>query len=368
MMGLWGVLFLLISSRGTFASDDWQVSPFPDPALKEWIRDYTFPEGLDRPITKIRDGNRTNALLIVQNGNIIFEEYQKGFGPDTPHIAWSVSKSIVGILTGIAVQEGLLQKETMVENYFPQVQGSGLQVQHLLHWASGFNWNEDYEYSPIHSRVILMLFSLGRSDMASFAASRGFSEAPGTRHSYSSGDTMVLSGVLKKVWQDDPDYPWTKLFNPLGMKHVTFEKDPAGTYIGSSYMYASARDLARIGWMLASNGVWRGKKILDPEWISWATQVAPSFQNAKQNIKDRWLFPGAQFWLNRKDPRSGLDRVWPQVPEGAFFAKGHWGQMLAVFPSEGLVIVRFADDRLHKVDWNLFFGKILEGLRKGTKP
>jgi len=357
------LLALLFLSARADAFQDWPRSEFPDPVLKKWIHEYAFPEGNNRPISQNRIHKRTDALVIVHDGKIIFEEYQKGFGPQVPHLLWSVSKSITGILTGIAVQEGLLKKDSLVEDFYPEVKGSGLQIQHLLHWTSGLNWSEEYEYNPVHSRVIQMLFSRGRSDMARFVASQGFKHPPGKKHLYSSGDSTILSGVLQKVWSQDPLYPWTKLFDPLGMKHVAFEKDSAGSFIGSSFMYASAPDLARVGWMLLSNGRWNGKKILDADWISWATQVVPGFDDASTHFKDRWLYPGAQFWLNRKDPVSGLERPWSQVPAGAYFAMGHWGQSMGVFPDDKLVIVRLADDRVFDFNENEFFGTIVQGLR-----
>lgn len=363
MRFFWGwlsVFFMVFQLR---ASDDWPRAELTDLALKEWIHEFAFPEGNDRPITSFRTQNRTNALLIVHKGKIVFEEYQKGFDPHSRHLTWSISKSITGILIGLAIQEGVLKKESLVEEFYPELKGSGLKVQHLLHWESGFDWNEDYEYSPIHSRVIQMLFSAGRGDMAQFVVNRGFRNPPGSRHFYSSGDTIVLGGILKKLWGKNQYFPWTKLFNPLGMNDVTFERDSSGTYLGSSFLYTSASNLARIGWMLASKGVWNEKRILDPDWISWATQVAPSFKEAEASLKNRWLFPGAQFWVNRKDPTSGLERTWPSIPEGAYFAKGHWGQIMGVFPEDELVVVRFADDRTFQFDYETFFSKILSGLK-----
>lgn len=134
----------------------------------------------------------------------------------------------------------------------------------LLHWASGTDWQEDYEYAPLKSSVVAMLYTRGREDMAAYTAARDTVASPGQRFLYSSGDSNLLAAALRGMLDASqyPDYPRHALFTPLGIDSAVWERDRAGTYVGSSYLYLSARDLARIGLLMQREGRWQDRQLL----------------------------------------------------------------------------------------------------------
>jgi CubicO group peptidase (beta-lactamase class C family) len=238
-------------------------------------------------------------------------------------------------------------------------------LDHLLRMSSGLAWNEGYEASPLNSSVIAMLYTWGRQDMATFTASMPLRHPAGTVWRYSSGTTNLLAGVLRKVVGDEGyrTYPWDRLLNRLGMDSVVWERDQSGTFVGSSYLYATPRDLARFGLLYMRDGVWKGERILPEGWVSYSTQLAPAYRTMPLSKEDQEDRPGAHWWLNVSVPERGLARAWPDAPEDCFAALGHWGQSIFVLPSQRVVIVRTGDDRDGSFDKNEFLKRVLAALR-----
>jgi len=185
-----------------------------------------------------------------------------------------------------------------------------------------------------------MLYTRGHTDMAGFTAAHPAFGAPGQHFRYSSGDSNLLSAALKNILgaQRYADYPWTALFEPLGIRSAVWERDATGTFVASSYAYMTARDLARIGLLMQRQGRWGERQLLPADWVAFNLQPFAHYQ-ANQDA----AVPGGHWWLNR--PLDGAPRPWPDAPPDSFAALGHWGQALYVLPGEKLVIVRYADDR-----------------------
>src|SRR5690606_19670033 len=185
------------------------------------------------------------------------------FNVKTPQKLWSVSKSISSILIGIAQKQGLLNIKDKVKMFYPHAD-ERLEISHLLHMSSGLFWNETYENNPLDSDVLNMLFIKGHKDMASYVAMKKQEFAPGSHFKYSSGETNFMMSLLqKKISRLDYDtFPWKKLFTPLGITTATWERDHAGNFIGSSYLYLSPEDLARIGQLFLNGGVWGDQEIV----------------------------------------------------------------------------------------------------------
>ncbi|MNO76556.1 Beta-lactamase [compost metagenome] len=215
-----------------------------------------------------------------------------------------------------------------------------MRIEDLLHWASGLDWQEDYEYAPLHSSVVAMLYTRGRGDMAAFTAAHGTYSAPGQSFRYSSGDSNVLSAALKGMLGSDryADYPWQALFESLGIHSAVWETDASDTYVASSYAYMNARDLARVGLLMLRDGRWQQRQLLP---VSWVAFNRTPFRHATAEPGE--ATPGGHWWLNQ--PLTGAPRPWPDAPVDTFAALGHWGQALYILPKEKLVIVRYGDDR-----------------------
>ncbi|WP_339511222.1 serine hydrolase domain-containing protein [Pseudomonas sp. RL_15y_Pfl2_60] len=304
------------------------------------LEDYAFPQRDDQS----RKGVRTDALLVVRDGQIVYERYAGLTKADTPHLTWSVSKSIFAAVLGVAYGQGRFKLDAPVADYYPPMAAHpGIKMGHLLNWASGLDWEEDYEYAPLKSSVVAMLYTRGRADMAAFVASHPSDAEPGQRFRYSSGDSTMLAAALKGMLdaKQYKDYPWTALFEPLGIESAVWETDPTGTFVGSSYAYMSARDLARIGLLMQRDGRWGEQQLLPKAWVDFNLTAFANFQPDPQ--QPNAAVPGGQWWLNLGV--NGAAKPWPDAPQDSFAALGHWGQSLYVIPSENLIIVRYADDR-----------------------
>ena len=297
-----------------------------------------------------RHGQRTNALVIVKDGRLVYERYARTTTPDTPLLTWSVSKSVGNSLIGAAVHEGLIDVNAPAARYYPPMDRPGLRdvrVTDLLRMSSGIAWAETYETSPIFSDVMAMLYTRGRHDMPAFVASHPLAHPPGTSWSYSSGDANLLMAVLRGAVGEDryADYPWTALFDPIGMEHVAFERDAGGTFVGSSYVYAPALATAKWAWLHLNDGVWDGRRVLAEGWVRYTTTMAPAFYTTPVGLDHYTDNPGAQLYLNKGDPARDLPPPWPSLPDDAFGASGHWGKGVWIIPSWDMVVVRMGDDR-----------------------
>jgi CubicO group peptidase (beta-lactamase class C family) len=216
----------------------------------------------------------------------------------------------------------------------------------LMRMSSGIHWVETYEASPIFSSVTAMLYTRGSADMAAFTASRPIAFPPGSHWLYSSGDSNVLSAALKAPLGDRyEDYPWTAILEPLGMDTAVYERDAAGTFVASSYLYASARDLGRWGQLWLDDGQWQGRRLLAEGWVRYSTTIAPAFYTTAMSYEHISSNPGAQWYVNVGDPSRSLEPPWPALPADAFGAAGHWGKFMWVIPSWDMVVIRLGDDR-----------------------
>lgn len=312
-------------------------------ALDAW----SFP-ARDEAAERARSGIRTDGLLVVRHGEVIHEAYGPGWDRDRPHLAWSASKSFTNALAGIAVREGFDLDASICEyRAASRPESCVVTPRHALSFSTGFDWHETYEgQPPTTSSVLAMLYGQGRRDVYAFVTAHRLRDPPGTSWQYSSGDTNVLSGAVGAFLQPryGADWPWVVLFDRLGMGRTTFERDDAGTYVGSSYVWAPPRDLARFGLLLLSDGCWGPDEILPAGWVTWSTEVEPAL-SAKPIDRDPGDVQGRQFWLNRPVPALGQPLPWEGVPDDAFSARGHWKQSITVIPSLDLVVVRTGDDR-----------------------
>lgn len=333
-------------SPAALASDVWVVdavasasapasasasAPAVDQARLQAALDAAFAEpDASRP-------QHTRAIAVVYQGHLVGERYATGFSKDTPLLGWSLTKSVTNALVGIAVGEGKLaidKPPPVPEWQTPDDPRRRITLDQLLRMSSGLRFNEDYS-SPLVD-VARMLF--GSSDMAAYAAAKPQQAAPEMRWSYSSGDTLIVSRALRQAIgaADYAAFPRRALFDRLGMRSALIETDASGTFVGSSFMYATARDWARFGLLYLGDGVVGGQRILPPGWVAYSrtpTLAAPAQQY------------GAHFWL--KLPTDYLREAGlPPLPADTFHAVGHEGQLLTIIPSHQLVVVRLGQTRV----------------------
>ena len=276
----------------------------------------------------------TKAVVVVHHGQIVAERYSEGVTEHTPLIGWSMTKSISSLLIGMLVKDGMLDiyqpapvAEWQLDESDPR---RAITLDQLLRMSSSLEFNETYDALSDVSEMLS-----NQSDAGRFAASKPLMAEPGEVWSYSSGTTNILSSIIRQTLggglQDYYDFTRDRLFNPLGIKSAVLEVDANGTFIGSSYGYASARDWARLGQFCLQNGNWQGEQLLPEDWITYST--TPTANNPSNDY-------GAQFWLNVQPEDRQRRRAWPLLPTDAFFFSGYQGQFVAVVPSSSLVVVR----------------------------
>ena len=178
--------------------------------------------------------------------------------------------------------------------------------------------------------------------------------------SYASGTSNIISGSFEtpsgRTQRPTSAFPREALFDRIGMTSAVIEPDAAGTFVGSSYVYATARDWARFGQLLLQDGVWEGKRILPEGWVEYTATPAPSAPQGGY---------GAHVWLNRGRAGSAGDVRWPDLPHDIVVAAGHGGQILAIVPSRRVVIVRFGESRWdHVSDTNRIVADVLNGMEE----
>ena len=170
-----------------------------------------------------RKGIRTDGLVVLQHGQILYEQYGRGFTAENKHLIWSITKSVNSAILGRAVQEGLIDVRDSICDHvsFVPSENCAIRVEHLLTFSSGLRWTETYEGQKNQaSSVFAMLYGEGRRDMATFVATHDLAKAPGSNVvEYSSGDSTLLAAIIGGAVEArfTDLYPWTMLFEPLGI-------------------------------------------------------------------------------------------------------------------------------------------------------
>ncbi len=275
---------------------------------------------------------RTRAVVVARGGRLLAERYAPGFSAATPLNGWSMTKSAFGVLLGTLVGEGRLttsSRRLLREWRVPGDRRADIALEDLLRMRSGLRFAEVYD--DLSADVNRMLFV--EPAAGAFAASRPLDHAPGTRWQYASGTSNVLSLIARRTLGDRDYWAWPRraLFEPLGMASAVLEPDASGTFVASSYLFATARDWARLGLLMARDGAWNGGRVLPEGWVKFLTTPTPQSPNGRY---------GAHWWLKLSKELGGETAAAARIPADAFHALGHEGQCLTVIPSLDLVVVR----------------------------
>jgi hypothetical protein len=284
----------------------------------------------------------TTGLLIVRDGRVVFEDYWLGNDATTQTIGWSVTKSFVSALMGIAIGEGAIASvEDPVTRYAPELAGSGydgVRLKDVLQMSSGVRWNEDYS-DPNSDIGAFGRAMAGGGSLDAFAARCVRGCEPGTFNRYNSTDTHVLGMVLRRATgRSLAEYLRDKLWAPLGMEADGFiTVDSAGAEMAAGGLNAVLRDYARLGCCYLDGGAANGRQIVPKDWVQ--ASITPDAPHLMPGPRASALLPlgyGYQWW----------------VPDdsGAFCAMGIYNQFVWVDPASRTVIAKSSAFRRYGVD------------------
>lgn len=283
--------------------------------------DHAFGEDLG---TDDREELGTRAVVVLKDGKLVAERYANGFDATTPQLGWSMTKSVTNLLVGRLVLRGeiSLDDDQLVPTW--KDERRTITVRQLLQMTSGLEWDETY---ALGTPITKMLYT--EPDMAGYVASQDLAHDPGTYLQYSSGSTTLLCSILAKD-RGGADFPRRELFEPMGLRSAVLEPDATGTPVCSSYLWATPRDWAAIGQLALDDGMVGGRRLLPEGWIDASTKAVVAQESEEDGYASGW-------WSNTDaDGRVIHDGL----PADAYFATGHDGQLVAVVPSERLVVVR----------------------------
>ncbi|GAB5552931.1 MAG: serine hydrolase [Saprospiraceae bacterium] len=282
---------------------------------------------------KYLDSSYTQGLLIIQNDTIVYEDYNRGQTAATPHISWSVAKSFISALFGIAMEEGHIKSvEQKVEEYLPELIGSGyegVRIKDVLQMSAGVGFDENYGDPKSDIQRWFKAFALG-SSQDKFAATLENEWEPGTYHHYVSINTHVLGMIIvKATGKSLTDYLQEKIWEPLGAEYPCYWLvDNKGMEMALGGLNACLRDYARLGQLFLYEGNWKGQQIVPSAWV--AASTTPDAPHLMPNSKDSAhpdIGYGYQWWI-------------PDSEEGEFLAVGVFNQFIYINPTTRTVIAK----------------------------
>ncbi len=285
----------------------------------------------------------TYGILIIKKGYIVLEAYFRGFTDASRHESYSVAKSFTSSIIGIAKDNGYIEDlEEKILKYFPELNYPGvdqrkqrLTIKNLLSMMSGIDWKEEGEYSHEDDDAFIMM---NYDDFPSYVLNKAISNEPGTVWNYSSGDTVLLSGIIEKATGISLfEFAKRNLFNRIGLDDIEWDSDNAGHTIGAWGIHATLREYAKFGYLYLQKGKWEGVQIVPEKWIN---------ESLKPVFPPKIDFYGYQWWLGRSfENFTSYD-----LPDDIYLAWGLYTQQIFIIPSHQMVVVRFGRDPYSSYD------------------
>lgn len=285
-----------------------------DSAMLEGARTYAF-----------QPDRHTQGVVVTRRGALVAEWYEDGRDATSYAASWSMGKSFTSALVGIAIDEGKIPSvDVPMVDYFPEWAGSArdqIRLQNVLHMASGLDWEEIYEVERANESDVVQLVFTTESPLA-YVVARQQLHAPGIRFNYSSGDTLLLSGMLQQATgKRAGDYAQEKLFSKLDIEGAEWWRAKTGETLTYCCLDMTSRDFARFGLLYMQRGMWDGEQVVSQAWVDASLTPATAYRGY-----------GYQWWLEGSTN--------PALPDDLFMANGHDGQFIYVIPSLELVVVR----------------------------
>ncbi len=299
-----------------------QPANYPSWPSKDWKVKKPEKVGLDKDIIAAmideidQSGLSLDGLVVVHKGVIVVEKYFYIYKESTLHETYSVTKSVISALVGIALNQGCINSiEDPVLPYFPEMelqnvseQKELLTIKDFLTMSSGLAYNPDEMYASM--------------DWAQYTLDQPLIYQPGESWFYSNGGPQVLSALISQACEmDTVEFAKLYLFDPLGIKNFRWERGPNGHPNGSWGLELSPRDMAKFGYLYLHDGLWDGEQILPPDWVELSRL---SYHQVPDPLEPWNLYYGFLWWIHG---------------DGFYAAHGYKGQFIYLAPEQDLVIV-----------------------------
>ncbi len=316
-------------------ADVWTFDRAPAPLPET----YAF-EGESRDLAAFLDRTETTGLLVVHRGAITHEDYRQGADETSPFTSWSMAKSVLSALIGIAVEEGHIASiRDPIGAYVPALADSGyadVPIEDALTMSSGVAFDEDYDnpFSDINM-LFIRAMAMGVPVEETLAELDRVRE-PGTYNDYVSSDSMALGMVLEEATgMPVADYLASRLWGPMGAEaDASWSSDRTGREFALCCLNATLRDWARFGRLYLEGGAREGRQIVPGPWVTESVNPEAPHLQPGDNPASSWTFGyGYKWWI-------------PEDPQGDFLAIGVWGQFIYVDPARDVVIVKTSADPL----------------------
>ncbi len=288
-----------------------------EPALRDLGNVSYEVDGTRYVVSEFLADPASMGLIVVQDGKVLYEHYADGHDADTRWISFSVTKSVTSLLIGAAIQDGFIDSvDTPVVHYLPRLRGTSYEhttIRHVLNMASGVRWNEDY--ADPNSDVSRAGAANGVA-LVRYLADLPNDAAPGEKFNYNTGETNLAGELLRAaIGNNAATYLTHRIWQPFGMQADAYWMlgEAGGGELGGCCINATLRDYARIGMFALADGVLTdGTRVLPEGWM--AESVAPS------------------------RGYEGYGYLWWLDGDGAYSARGIFGQTIRIDPASGLVI------------------------------
>ncbi|MFH0894592.1 MAG: serine hydrolase [Bacteroidota bacterium] len=292
------------------------------------------------PFEKLLTNNKTVGFLILRNDTILYEKYFLGRNAESYNPSFSVSKSYVSALIGIAIGEGKIgSAKDPITKYLPELTQDffkSVTIEHLLNMESGLYFNESYT-NPFGG---VAKFYYGRN-LNKYVKKLSYECPPGEKYDYKSANTQLLAMILERATgQKLSSYLEEKIWKPCGMEYDaswSVDSKKHKTVKAFCCLNARARDFAKFGRLYLKKGNWNGKQIIPESWVNETTALPK---------------PGKTFWYHYQ---------WRVGNQGDYFAAGVLGQYIYVYPAKNIIMVRMGKKSGH-IGWFSFFRKVAEQL------
>ncbi len=302
-------------NNGTGYVNNWQISTPEEQGMNSTL--------LNAMLEDIEAQNYAiDSVLIIKNGYLVLEEYPNPeYNQNKTHVLYSVTKSVISALVGIAIQEGFIENvDQKVVDFFPHEfiydlnrQKQRMTIRHLLTMSAGIGTRIMID-NVVHSEEFTDLYG---QTFASWILCHEMICEPGMKFQYQNGAAHLLSAILENATgYSTLDFAKEFLFGPLGITEISWDQDPQGVYYGGVGLSLRPYDMAKFGYLYLNDGVWNGEQLLSPEWIAKSTKSYFTFEE------------------------SGYGYLWWTIPgSSTFIAYGSRGQAIFVLPGYDLVVV-----------------------------